>query len=136
MGLLDEVLNHVQTQGGGNDSNAAMANAVLGMLGGQGGAGGGLPDLISSLQANGLGDAVNSWVSTGPNQAVSPDRLRSALGADQIARLAQQAGLSPEAAKSVLAVVLPLVVDKLTPGGQVPQQSMLADGLGILKKLI
>jgi uncharacterized protein YidB (DUF937 family) len=133
MGLLDEVVKHVAAQGGGDPSHAAMANAVMGMLTNQ--SGGGLASVVQALQSKGLGDVVNSWVGTGTNRTISPDQLHNALGADQIARLGQQAGLSPDVAKAALAVVLPLVIDKLTPGGRIPQQSsLLGEGLDLLKK--
>ena len=37
---------------------------------------GGLDGLLGKLRAGGLGDAVDSWVSTGPNQPVDPDAAR------------------------------------------------------------
>ena len=54
--------------------------------------------------------------------------------------LAAKAGISPDAVSAHLAQLLPLVVDKLTPNGQVPQgstsaSSLMEEGMGMLKNL-
>ncbi len=41
---------------------------------------GGLAGLIQTFHQKGLGDVVNSWVSTGQNQPISPDQVHSAFG--------------------------------------------------------
>ena len=134
MGLLDEIVSHVSAQAGADASHAAMAQAVVGMLSSQGP--GGLQNILQSFQAKGLGDVVQSWIGNGPNQPITPDQVHAALGPDVVEQLAQKAGLPPGAAKTALAVVLPLVVDKLTPGGQIPQGSVLAQGADLLKKFM
>ncbi|WP_373282541.1 YidB family protein [Pseudaquabacterium pictum] len=127
MGLLDSVLGSAMgaLQGGGQGgAGGDMLMQVIGSLlqgqGGAGGAAGGLGALLQQLQQGGLGDAAQSWVSTGPNLPVSADQLQSALGADRIDALAQQAGLPAGDLSSQLAQFLPQVVDQLTPGGQLP----------------
>ena len=55
---------------------------------------GGLDNLIKDLQANGYGKAAQSWVSTGPNESISPHDLESALGGDVLDSLAAQTGMS------------------------------------------
>jgi uncharacterized protein YidB (DUF937 family) len=110
-----------------------MAQAVIGMLGSQGP--GGLQSMVQSFQSKGLGGVVQSWIGQGANQPITPDQLHSVLGSDMIQQLGQKAGLSPDATKTILATVLPLVVDKLTPNGTMPQPSLLQEGLGLLKKL-
>ena len=81
---------------------------------------GGLGDLMKQLQQSGLGDAANSWVGSGPNKAVSPGDLASALGADQIDQLSSQSGLSRDDLLSGLSRLLPQAVDHLTPDGRLP----------------
>lgn len=115
MGLLDSVLGSAMgaLQGGGQGGAGGdvLMQVIGSLLQGQGGAGG---------AAGGLGDAAQSWVSTGPNLPVSADQLQSALGADRIDALAQQVGLPAGDLSSQLAQFLPQVVDQLTPGGQLP----------------
>lgn len=66
MGLLDQLGQAAAgMMGSGNDQNPLM-QAVVGLLGQQS-AVGGLGGLIQAFQKNGLGEIVNSWVSTGKN---------------------------------------------------------------------
>lgn len=130
MGLLDSVLGSAMgaLQGGGQGGGNALLMQVIGALlqgqggGAAGGAGalGGLGGLLQQLQQGGLGEVVQSWVSTGQNLPVSADQLQSALGADRIDALAQQVGMPAGDLSRQLAQYLPQVVDQLTPGGQLP----------------
>jgi uncharacterized protein YidB (DUF937 family) len=54
------------------------------------------------------------------------------LGHDSVQQAAQSAGVSHSAAASGLAALLPILVDKLTPGGNVPSGSALQSGLSSL----
>lgn len=80
---------------------------------------GGLQGLVEKFHANGLGDAVNSWVGQGGNQAISADQVKQVLGSDKINAIASKFGISPEEASGKMAQLLPSIVDKLTPGGSV-----------------
>ena len=83
-----------------------------------------------------MGDVVNSWISTGQNMPISADQVTNALGADQVNSMAAQAGVSPAAAGGSLAAILPMLIDKLTPNGQVPHQSsLLEQGMSMLNSL-
>ena len=127
MGLLDSVLGAAmgaiggggQQQGGG--MNAALIQAALSMLGGQQGQGGlgGLGGLIGAMTQGGLGNVASSWVGKGDNMPISGDQLQSVLGSDMIGKLAGQLGLSHGDAAGQLAQVLPGLVDKMTPHGEV-----------------
>jgi uncharacterized protein YidB (DUF937 family) len=64
---------------------------------------------------------VRSWVSTGPNQPISPDQVKQVLGADLIQQLATKSGLPVAELTQKLAQVLPQAVDKMTPGGVIPK---------------
>ncbi|MGH3849811.1 MAG: YidB family protein, partial [Pseudonocardiaceae bacterium] len=55
------------------------------------------------------------------------------LGSDQIAAIAQRVGIPPEMASSVLAQILPKVIDQATPAGEVPEHGVLEQGLEMLK---
>ena len=94
---------------------------------GAGGLLGGLGGLLDKLQKGGLGNATNSWVSTGQNQPVSPGQLGPALGPDIIKTLAQRSGLSEEEITKQLSQILPGVVDKLTPKGRLPTMVELSE---------
>ncbi len=145
MGLLDSILGSVLGGGaaqGQNSGQAALINAVIQMIankGEGGGAGGGLGALVGALTQGGLGNVASSWVGTGQNLPVSAEQLQGALGGSGgggmggiLAQLAQQAGMSHGDTASGLSQILPGLVDKLTPGGQIPQQDSLQEMLGSL----
>jgi uncharacterized protein YidB (DUF937 family) len=86
---------------------------------------GGMNGLVQSFHQNGLGGLVNSWTSTGENQTATAAQIQQVLGSDRVQAFAQKLGVSPEAAGSTLAQLLPTVMDKLTPNGSIPEQSNL-----------
>jgi uncharacterized protein YidB (DUF937 family) len=148
MSLLDAVLGAVGGSQGG--PQAMLLNAVVGVLIGQGaGAGataaggmggmGGLGGLIGKFQQGGMGDAVNSWVGHGQNMPVSADQVTSALGSDTISQLAQQLGMGHGDVAGQLSQMLPHLVDKMTPNGQMPaagHDGGLGDLAGMLGGLL
>ncbi|MBV9290789.1 MAG: DUF937 domain-containing protein [Hyphomicrobiales bacterium] len=81
---------------------------------------GGLNDLIGRLTAGGVGPHVNSWVGAGANQPIQPGQLGGALGQDVLNQLSQRTGMSQQELLNQLAVVLPQLVNNLTPKGRVP----------------
>jgi uncharacterized protein YidB (DUF937 family) len=135
MGLFDDLLKTgLSSMAGGNQQHAGMslATGIVEMLTSQ--QTGGLQGLVQGFTQKGLGDIVSSWVSTGPNLPVSGGQIQNALGSDVINSLAQRAGVAPDMASSILAQVLPGIVDKLTPEGKVPESgNFFEQGLNILK---
>ncbi len=94
---------------------------------------GGIEGLIKSFQEKGLGDTMSSWIGTGVNQAISGEQIQHVLGNEQVQALAQKFGLSTTDVSGGLAKLLPQVIDKLTPSGQVPEGDLLQHGLSMLK---
>jgi uncharacterized protein YidB (DUF937 family) len=132
MGLFDEALNMVQGQlAGGNAGHDGIMGAISGLMDNP--EIGGLSGLVAKLQQGGLGDVVSSWVGTGENQGVAASALQAALGSDMVQSLAAKAGIAPETLSAGLAQMLPGVVDKLTPNGEVPSGDLLAQGMSLLK---
>jgi uncharacterized protein YidB (DUF937 family) len=80
----------------------------------------GLGGLIKQFQQKGLGDVVDSWVSTGKNKNVGPDQISVALGGDVVDDLSRRTGLTRDQVVAELARMLPNVVDNLTPDGRLP----------------
>jgi uncharacterized protein YidB (DUF937 family) len=116
-----------------SSSSNPLASSVMQMINNQPG---GLSGLVQQFHDKGLGSLVGSWVGTGQNLPISADQIQHVLGSDQVKELAAKAGISPEAASSHLAQLLPMLVDKLTPNGQVPEtSSLLQSGLDMLKGL-
>jgi uncharacterized protein YidB (DUF937 family) len=115
MGLLDGLLENVLGIGA-QQSQGPMLQVALQVLEQNGG----LPGIISKFEHGGMADHVGSWVGTGANMPISGAQLQEILGSGSIGEIAQRLGLSHGDASSGLAQVLPQVVDKLTPEGQVP----------------
>lgn len=109
----------------GSSGGGDIAGAIGGLVGGEGG----LQGLVDQLGKGGLGDAVSSWVGTGPNQAVDPQALGNALGPDTVSQLAGKTGLDVGSLLPMLATALPSVINAATPDGKVPQGG--AGGLDI-----
>jgi uncharacterized protein YidB (DUF937 family) len=115
-----------------NSSNP-LASTIIQMVNNQPG---GLSGLIQQFHEKGLGSLVSSWVGTGQNLPISPNQVQEVLGNEQVKEIAAKAGISPEAASSHLSQLLPMLIDKLTPNGQVPQtSSMMEEGMNMLKNL-
>ena len=142
MGFLDDLLK--QGTGGRSDagglggiismvsSNPQILTALAGLLStrnGSIGGNGGLGGLLSAFQSKGLGDVASGWVSTGPNPPVTAGQVSDVLGADTIGQFASAAGVAPSEAGSVLAGLLPMAIDRLTPNGHVPEASSLESSL-------
>jgi len=107
--------------GGGLGGLAGSLGGLGGLL--QGGLGGGLGSLLERFNSTGQGSVANSWVGTGPNQSIQPKQVESALGQTTVSDLARHTGMSEQELLAQLSRVLPGVVDKLTPGGRVPEAS-------------
>jgi len=101
---------------------------------------GGIDGLVTRLRQGGLDQEVDSWVSTGPNRPVDPQRLGDALGPETVQRLANGTGLDVAALLPLLAAFLPQLIDMLTPGGESPagglDQALGSGGLGDLGGLL
>ena len=132
MGLFDNLENQAVTSMLGGSSNP-LAAGILHMIQNQPG---GLSGLVQSFHDKGLGGLMFAWVSTGPNPPMSTDQVHQALGSEKVKELATAAGISPEIASSAIAQILPGIVDKLTPNGQVPEHSSVMEmASGLLKSL-
>ena len=86
---------------------------------------GGLGDLIGRLTAGGAGQHVNSWVGPGDNQPIQPGQLGSALGGNILNELSARTGMSQQELMQQLSVVLPQLINSLTPKGRVPTAAEL-----------
>jgi uncharacterized protein YidB (DUF937 family) len=130
MGLLDN-LESQAVSGLLGGSSSPLASGLLQMIQNQPG---GLQGLVQNFHDQGMGGLVSSWISTGQNQPISADHVHQALGSDQVNALAAKAGISPDAAGPAIAMLLPTIVDKLTPNGQVPANNNVMDMVGGLLK--
>ena len=80
-------------------------------------AGGGLQQVLSGFQANGLSAQTDSWIGTGANKPISGEDVRKVVGDEELAKIAAQLGVSEDEAADAVAQVLPTVVDRVSPEG-------------------
>jgi uncharacterized protein YidB (DUF937 family) len=150
MGLLDGLIGSVLGSGPSSNQGQDPLGSVLGRLGGgnQSRSGnlllqlalsmlqqnGGLEGILGKFRERGLSRQADSWVSTGQNMSISADQLQNVFGPSTISELASRLGVSEQQAGSEMAQVLPEVIDRLTPEGQVRENSddQIAEGLSTL----
>jgi uncharacterized protein YidB (DUF937 family) len=138
--LLPVVLAMLQSRGGTPQANARASSGgglgdILGqVLGGGTSSGGGLADLLARFQTAGFGEQARSWVGTGQNMPISPDALEQVFGRGGLAEIARRAGVSEQDASQGLARLMPEVVDRVTPGGQVPTADSLVASVDALAR--
>lgn len=133
MGLLDQLGSALGGMGGQGGQDQ-LVQVIMGLLQNHEG---GLSGLVSKFSQAGLGEQVASWIGTGSNLPVAPDQLRAALGDGTVGNIASQLGLSDSAAADSLAGMLPQVIDKLTPHGDVSEAGgMMQQGLSALAGML
>lgn len=115
----------------GDVNLGSLAGTVMGMMSKDNG---GIGGMLEQFQNNGLGDVAKSWVSTGQNLPISADQLTQVFGQQKLGAMAQQSGMDLTKFLPILTAALPLIVDKLTPDGEVNDKSnnMLEQGMGLL----
>jgi uncharacterized protein YidB (DUF937 family) len=131
MSLLDQVVGALA--GGESGGSGNLLQAALQLVNNP--QTGGLEGIVRTFQQGGLGDIVNSWVANGQNLPVSGEQIEGVLGGSVLQDLAAQLGVSPQQASGSLADILPQLIDRMTPNGEVPQGGDLpGQGLDLLKK--
>ena len=118
MGLLDEVLSMA-----GGTQHASALNAILSLINSP--QVGGLAGLQSMFQQGGLGHIMSSWIGNGPNLPVSANQLQNVLHGGALQQAAQQAGMDSSQFTNTMSTLLPHLVDKVSPNGQLPDASAL-----------
>jgi uncharacterized protein YidB (DUF937 family) len=124
MGLFDEVMAVTGLSGSPQaQQHAGALSAIMEYVNSP--QVGGISGLQKMFQEKGLGGVVSSWIGTGQNLPISADQLQSVLHSGALQQVAQKAGIDPSQLTSMMSTLLPHVVDKLTPNGQVPDAGAL-----------
>ena len=132
MSLFDSLVQTALQSALGGNAESQTQNLVKGVVGMLVNNSGGISGLVDKFNQSGLGDIAASWISKGENKPVSAAQLVDALGEEKVAELAKEAGIPEDKGAEVLSQVLPSVVDKMTPDGEVPEEHHL----GTLSKII
>jgi uncharacterized protein YidB (DUF937 family)/outer membrane protein OmpA-like peptidoglycan-associated protein len=121
--MFDSIISSVGEKFGLGDKGGSLLTSLLALIASP--ANGGFSGFIGKFRNAGLGDLVDSWITTGENNPISNEQLESALGADTINSVAAQAGVDKDTATSAMAYMMPQVVDQLTPDGEMPDDEGL-----------
>lgn len=79
---------------------------------------GGYQGILTKLEQSGLGNRVDSWLSTNAqNLPVTPEEIRAALGDQRLQQLATKFGIPIDQVSEVLSRHLPQAVDQASPNG-------------------
>ena len=82
----------------------------------------GMQGVLDRLGQSGLGGQVSSWVGNGPNQPITVDQLRTALGDEHVQKIAQSLGIPTDKVLEFLSAHLPAAVDQQSPQGVLQDQ--------------
>ena len=121
-----------------NDLKGTPLDKILNhLMGGEQGASG-LEALVEKLRAGGLGDRVDSWISTDSNRPVAPQELEQAFGTEETERLASGSGMERPGILALLSQMLPRLIDGITPQGRMPTQGEVTQGglTGMLRDIL
>jgi len=121
MGMMDGILGSLLggagsgTQGGMQAQNPLLQVALQILQ-----QNGGIEGVLDKFRQGGYGDQAASWQSAGQNMPISGSALQEVLGSGAIGQIAAQLGMSHGETAGGLAQMLPHVIDRMTPQGQVP----------------
>src|SRR5262245_26431498 len=149
MGTLDSILANLSSLAGGQTSSpfgAPAANARGSAAPSAGGVSlialalqmlqqnGGIQGVLAKFQKAGYQEQAQSWVATGRHLPLGGAPFQKALTGGGIGQIASMLGLSRAEASTQMASVLPDVIDRMTPEGQIPdeQDDLLSKGLAML----
>ena len=134
MGMFDGLLGNVLggAFGGVGQQQNPLLQMALQLLQQNGGVAG----MLDKFRQGGYADHADSWQSPGQNMPISGGALQEVLGSGAIGQIAQQLGVSHGDAAGGLAQMLPQLIDKFTPNGQIPDnhEDVVAQALALLTK--
>lgn len=116
MGLFDSIAKNMLS-GMLSGHQDKMKDALGGILDGVGG----IQGLLGKAKEMGIEPAVASWVGTGQNEPVTADQIHNLLGHETVQNVAQKLGFSVQQILPLLSQFMPMIVDQLTPKGQIDQ---------------
>ena len=129
-GLIGSALGGMLGAGGSGQAQSPLLQIALQLLQQNGGVGG----ILDKFRQGGYADQADSWQSAGQNMPLSGSALQEVLGSGTIGQIAGQLGMSHGDAAGGLAQMLPQLIDKFTPNGELPdnQNDVVAQALAIL----
>ena len=84
---------------------------------------GGMGSVLDRFRQKGFGQQAQSWVSTGANDGIDERAVEQVVGQGELAQMAQRLGVPEHEVAQAFAEIMPQMVDKLSPDGQVPREA-------------
>jgi uncharacterized protein YidB (DUF937 family) len=99
---------------------------------------GGMGSVLDRFRQKGFGPQAQSWVGTGQNDGIDERAVAQVVGQGELQQMAQRLGVPEQEVAQALAEIMPEMVDKLSPEGQLPQHAdeVLEDGRHALEQEI
>jgi OmpA-OmpF porin, OOP family len=117
--MLDSIISMAADKFGLGDKAKSMISMLVGMMFDK--QQGGFSGFMQKFKDAGMGDIFSSWVGGGADaKEIQPDQIAKVFGGDAISGMASKLGLPNSAVTNAAAGLLPGIVGKLTPGGQIP----------------
>jgi uncharacterized protein YidB (DUF937 family) len=132
MGFLNQVIGGLKDRLASSGKSSGLMESIIGLINNP--ETGGLQGLVQKFKDNDLGSVVNSWIGKGENQSVSGEQIQQVIGDERIQKIAEKVGISKEKIPDMLAGLLPKVIDKLTPDGNLPEGNIMGQALNMLKQ--
>jgi uncharacterized protein YidB (DUF937 family) len=84
---------------------------------------GGMNAVVDKFRQKGLNRQTQSWMSTGENDPIDGQAVEQVVGSDELRQMAQRLGVPEEQVAQAFAEIMPEMVDKMTPDGQMPHEA-------------
>ena len=85
---------------------------------------GGMSAVLDKFRQKGMDRQARSWMSTGEqNQPIDEQSVEQVVGRDELRQMAQRLGVPEEQVAQAFAEIMPEMVDKLTPEGELPREA-------------
>ena len=99
---------------------------------------GGMNAVLEKFRQKGMNRQAQSWMSTGANEPIDEQAVEQVVGRDELSQMAQRLGVPEQQVAQAFAEIMPEMVDKMTPQGQMPAQAdeVLAESTSALEKEI
>lgn len=99
---------------------------------------GGMKAVLDKFRQKGFERQTQSWVATGANQPLDESAVEQVVGQEDLREMAQRLGVPEPEVVQAFASIMPEMVDKLSPEGQLPQQAdeVIEEGRQVLEKEI
>jgi len=81
---------------------------------------GGVGGVLDRFHQKGFGQQAKSWVGTGQNDGIDQGAVEQVVGTGELQQMAQRLGVPEHEIAQAFAEIMPQMVDKLSPQGQVP----------------